>query len=327
LALRLESGLNDVVLLPIVIAAMPFLAGSASVPWGRLVLNLFLLGPAAGVGVGLAAALLLDRMRRRVGVRRDYESIYSLGVAFAAFAGAEAVHGSGFLAAFAAGLTIVWLDVELCDCFLEYGETTAEMLLLFTFVLLGSGPIWDGLSLVDARLACFLLAALVARPVASYLSLLGTPMDRRTRVLISWYGPRGLSSLLLALLPVFAGLPGAQTIFLASCVVVLASVGLHGGSVMLLAWRSARPEASGPAPLRSGSASAGAELPVRMTLDELAELERGADPILLVDVRTDRSARESPDQAAGAVRLDPHAPGDLAGLDWPRTLWIALYCA
>ena len=78
------------------------------------------------------------------GVRRDYESLYSLGVAFAAFAAAEAVHGSGFLAAFAAGLTIAALDVELCDCFLEYGETTAEMALLFTFVLFGSSLIWSG---------------------------------------------------------------------------------------------------------------------------------------------------------------------------------------
>jgi NhaP-type Na+/H+ or K+/H+ antiporter len=62
---------------------------------------------------------MLQLVRKHVGVRRDYESIYSLGVAFAAFAAAESVHGSGFLAAFAAGLTISALDVELCNCFLE----------------------------------------------------------------------------------------------------------------------------------------------------------------------------------------------------------------
>ena len=79
-------------------------------------------------------------------MRRDYESIYSLGLAFAAYAAAESVHGSGFIAAFAAGLTISALDVELCDCFLEYGETTAEMALLFTFVLFGTSIIWSGVS-------------------------------------------------------------------------------------------------------------------------------------------------------------------------------------
>ena len=51
------------------------------------------------------------------------------------FAAAEAVHGSGYLAAFAAGLTIAALDVELCDCFLEYGQTTAEMTLVHKPVL------------------------------------------------------------------------------------------------------------------------------------------------------------------------------------------------
>lgn len=140
LALRLESGLNDAVLLPIVLIAMPFL-GHDGLPtqteWARIGLDLFLLGPGAGIAVGLLSIAALEMIRRKSGVRRDYESIYSLGVAFAAFAAAEAVHGSGFLAAFAAGITIAALDVELCDCFLEYGQTTAEMTLLFTFVLFG----------------------------------------------------------------------------------------------------------------------------------------------------------------------------------------------
>ena len=73
-------------------------------------------------------------MRDRIGVRRDYESLYALGIAFTAFALAERVGGSGFLAAFAAGLVIAAQDLELCDCFLEYGEATAEMFLLLTFV-------------------------------------------------------------------------------------------------------------------------------------------------------------------------------------------------
>ena len=68
--------------------------------------GLFILGPGAGIAIGLLAVAALDLIRKRIGVRRDYESLYSLGVAFTAYAAAEAVHGSGFLAAFAAGLTI-----------------------------------------------------------------------------------------------------------------------------------------------------------------------------------------------------------------------------
>src|SRR5262247_1555348 len=150
-ALHLESGLNDVVLLPVVIIAMAFLSqGSplSGADFAKLGLDLFILGPGAGIFVGLLGVAALDLIRRRIGVRRDYESLYSLGVAFTAFAAAEAVHGSGFLAAFAAGLTITALDVDLCDCFLEYGETTAEMALLLTFVLLGGSLIWTGIEVI-----------------------------------------------------------------------------------------------------------------------------------------------------------------------------------
>jgi NhaP-type Na+/H+ or K+/H+ antiporter len=105
LALRLESGLNDLVLLPIVLVATAIQGGrapDAAVAWGQIGLQLLVLGPATGVVIGFAAVALLEGMRRRVGIRRDYESIYALGVAFAAFAAAEAVHGSGLLAAFTA---------------------------------------------------------------------------------------------------------------------------------------------------------------------------------------------------------------------------------
>src|SRR5262245_52385221 len=140
-ALHLESGLNDVVLLPVVLVAMAFLKQGSPLGgagFAKLGLDLFILGPGAGILIGLLGVAALDLIRKRISVRRDYESLYSLGVAFTAFAAAEAVHGSGFLAAFAAGMTIAALDVELCDCFIEYGGVTAEMLLLFTFVLLGS---------------------------------------------------------------------------------------------------------------------------------------------------------------------------------------------
>ena len=65
-------------------------------------MSILILSPASGIVVALAAIGMLELVRKQIGVRRDYESIYSLGVAFAAFAAGEAVHGSGFLAAFAA---------------------------------------------------------------------------------------------------------------------------------------------------------------------------------------------------------------------------------
>jgi NhaP-type Na+/H+ or K+/H+ antiporter len=189
-ALRLESGLNDVVLLPIVLVAMLFM-GSATgstdgeaTNWVKLGLDLFLLGPVAGIIVGLLGVATLDLVRRRIGIRRDYESLYSLGIAFAAFAAAETVHGSGFLAVFMAGLTISALDVELCDCFREYGETTAELALLFTFVLLGSSLIWSGFPLISVAALVFAFGTIMSRPITFLASLLPTNLDHKSKGLI-----------------------------------------------------------------------------------------------------------------------------------------------
>jgi sodium/hydrogen antiporter len=358
-ALRLESGLNDVVLLPLILIAMGFLSHASpthTTHWARLAIDLFLLGPGAGIAVGLMSVATLDLVRRRVGVRRDYESLYSLGVAFAAFAAAEAVHGSGFLAAFAAGLTISALDVELCDCFLEYGETTAEMALLFTFVLFGSSLIWSGFTVLSGATLLFTAVVLLARPVAFLASLARQRMDRRSRLLIAWFGPRGLSSLLLVLLPVFAGLPGSERLFAICCLVVLVSVVLHGGAPALLASRDGRelslPAEGEPAPQPScslpraqtpesdgASAPAGDEASApapeakppageRITLAEMSTLRKRGAPVVILDARSARSFESSDQLLRGATRLNPdRAARHAAELGLPHDAWLVAFCA
>lgn len=274
-ALRLESGLNDVVLLPIVLVAMAFLGEMTSAgagDWARLALDLFVLGPGAGVLVAVCGVATMAVVRRRVGMRRDYESLFSLGIAFTAYAGAEAVHGSGFLAAFAAGLTIAALDIEMCDCFLEYGETTAEMTLLFTFVLFGTSLIWSGFAILSLSLVLFAVMALLVRPVAFLLSLARVRLSRKERVLIAWFGPRGLSSLLLVLLPVFAGISGSERLFAICSIVVLLSIVVHGGTPFILARRESLAQDQ-PATTGGGQGSAARALP---TLPPLTSAQAGS---------------------------------------------------
>ena len=367
IALRLESGLNDVILLPVVLIAMIFLrpggAEGEAVSWGKLLLDLFLLGPAAGVLVGLLGVATLDLVRRRIGVRRDYESLYSLGIAFAAFAAAEAVHGSGFLAAFMAGLTVAALDVELCDCFLEYGETTGEMALLFTFVLLGASLIWSGLALLTVASLAFALATIFIRPVTFLLTLAATRIDRKSRFLIAWFGPRGLSSLLLVLLPVFAGVPQSERIFSYCCLVVVFSVAVHGGTLMALnRWKDRHNNGDGPqdgapaaeppvaipaaavvANAAGGGPAAAPEdedvgeadesgVPAeadreRITVAELRRLWDSGEPVVVVDARSERTFLASDEEAVGAVRVDPNRPvQDAQEKGIPKEAWAALFC-
>ena len=355
-ALRIESGLNDVVLLPIIIVGITAATLHAQVNgagWSKLALEMVILSPAAGIIVALCAIGALDLVRRRLGVRRDYESIYSIGIAFAAFAAAESVHGSGFIAAFAAGITIAMLDVELCDCFIEYGETTAEMALLFTFVLFGMSLIWQGIA--NATPLAFLFAAVVIliRPLAFIPSLALARLPWRDRAQLGWFGPRGLSSLLLILLPIFAGVPGSHLLLSVCCLVVLCSVVLHGFSPMFLLrssgnsadlQTSATPSAPAPRqPVVRDTRPTTPRTETPTTLQPVAELrdpefitpaqlrslqESSAHQVILADARSRRSFDESPNLLDGAVRLDPdHAVDDARRLNLPKDAVIAVLCA
>jgi sodium/hydrogen antiporter len=335
-ALHLESGLNDVVLLPVVIIAMAFLShGSplSGADFAKLGLDLFILGPGAGILVGLLGVAALDLIRRRIGVRRDYESLYSLGVAFTAFAAAEAVHGSGFLAAFAAGMTIAALDVELCDCFIEYGGVTAEMLLLFTFVLLGSYVIWTGFTVINGATLLFTAIAVLIRTPVYLLSLIKSSVDMRGRLLIAWFGPRGLSSLLLVLLPVFAGLPGGEQLFAICSLVVLVSVVLHGGAPMLLA-QAARSRARREGAGIAGGAVGVTPAPGPAAAQEGARIDREAprEEQPVAPISRGDSTTSSEDEGGGSInattsrRLGAEGGGAQVGsqkisLDELRRLW------
>ena len=341
IALRLESGMNDVVLLPIVVLSILVLqlrAGEAAPEVSRRLLGLFVLGPALGGVIGWLAITLLEQIRRRVGVRRDYESLYALGVAFTAYAAAEAVGGSGFLAAFAAGLVIASLDIELCDCFFDYGEASAEMFLLLTFVAFGASLIWIGLSVIDVRTLLFAGVALVMRTAVLLPGLKGAGISDASRRLIAWFGPRGLSTLLLVLLAVFAGVPGAERLFATACLVVLLSVVLHGGGIaLLLRHRSKLAPAAEPAkgrgPLPALDSHAvpppteSETVPERLTIDELRELWARHAPVTIVDVRTDRTYRDGL-RARGAVRLPPEdAVRSARALGLAQHSTLAIYCA
>ena len=307
--LALEGGLNDLV-------AMEVITRTATMTdWAPAAIRLFLLGPAAGVVIGFAGVAVLERVRRWMGVRRDYESLYALGLAFTAYGAAEALHGSGFLAAFAAGLTIAASDAELCDCFLDLGQAGAEMFLLFTFVAFGSSLIWTGLAGLGVLSLAFALVALGARS-AVLAVLLPRRLDARSRRLIVWFGPRALSTLLLVLLPVFAGLPNAESLFAPAALVVLLSVVVHGGALMVFEQKHPVPQGTAP-PLEAS----------RIALDELKALEARGERVILLDVRKENSWNESDQKARGAIRLPPDNAAQLAAeLALPRNDWLVAYC-
>jgi len=331
-ALRIESGLNDIVLLPVVLVAMEILSRTEPLgggDWGRLAVNMLLLSPGAGVLVGLLGISALEFARKNSGVRRDYESIYSIGLAFAAYAAAESVHGSGFIAAFAAGLTISAMDAELCDCFLEYGETTAEMALLFAFVLFGTSIIWSGLTVVSGATILFTLAVLVLRPIAYFPALVPAKLSVKNRALIAFFGPKGLSSLLLIMLAVVAGIEGSEYLLQVCSLVVLVSVVVHGFSPLLLVRAATEtPLAAPPAPFTIAVREVPDDRPRphTITLPEYQQM-RASGSAVLVDSRSERTFAET-EAVPGSIRVHPdRAVAEATRHALPHGATLVVFCA
>ena len=336
-SLTTEAATNDIVVLPVVlitIAVMKAEASSADA-WALVFGKLLVLGPALGFAIGAVGAWTMSRMDRRFGIRREYQSLYGMGLVFAAFTAATAVGGDGFLAAFAAGAAIAALDLRLCDCFLEYGDATSEMIMLFAFILFGavlSGLV--GTVPLAAALALAALTLFVARPAAVAIVLRHAAISRSARAFIAWFGPRGLASLLLALLVVQAKLPGAVALLAVAGVVVTVSVVLHGVSATpltgLYAARVARETlaeermSSAADLLRSGTVRTTAGPPMVEARDLLPW--RATDELpLILDVRSRSSYEKDPVGIPGDVRVPPDEVETWAA-PHPRDRAIVAYC-
>jgi NhaP-type Na+/H+ or K+/H+ antiporter len=314
-ALSVEAGTNDIVVLPVVLVLIGLARGKIGGPAEFLVFlgQVFLLGPAIGFVIGGTGAWLMSRVDAAMGIRREHQALYGVGLVLVAYATAVAVGGDGFLAAFAAGAAVVVLDLELCDCFLEYGETTAEMAMLVAFVLFGV-VLSSLLATLPALpvLALAVLAIGIIRPAAIGLVLHRARLSSTARRFIGWFGPRGLASLLLALLAVRDHLPHAERLLAVTGAVVIVSVVAHGASATPLADWYARKVKHETLPEERESTAAGllaqepGDVP-RISAEELAARLQGENPPLVLDVRS-RSEYER--DAESRIPGDEHVSPD-----------------
>ncbi len=311
--LRVEAGTNDLVVLPILLVLIAIGVGEvgSGLEWVGFLGRLLILGPLIGFAIGGAGSWLMSKVDRRYGVRTEYQALFGVGLVFAAYSGATAAGGDGFLGAFAAGFAVVALNQVLCSCFLDYGETTAEMAMLVSFILFGavlSELIGDADLLPALVLAG--LVVFVIRPSTLTVVLLKARMSWPARWFIGWFGPRGLNSLLLALLVVVAGVPGSELLLAIVGVVVLASVVIHGATAWPVAgWYGGKVAEDVLEEERENTAAALFTFeeadPDRISPADYAALRDSDNPPILLDVRG-RSKYESDGvQIAGGVRVTP----------------------
>lgn len=236
--LEIESGTNDpfavlltVLLVSLLITDPAHMTGS----WLDVlifILRQTLIGTAAGLGGGLAMAMLLNRVELPSGlhplvVMTNVVLLYALTVL---------ADGSGFLAVYVAGLVIGNKPVRSFSSIISFHDTATWLCQIMMFMVLG-------LLITPSRVVDYILPGLaiagvlivVARPLAVYLCLTPFGYTQKERLFISWVGLRGAVSIFLAAIPTLANVPKAEMYFNIAFVVVFVSLVVQGWTLRPMA--------------------------------------------------------------------------------------------
>jgi NhaP-type Na+/H+ or K+/H+ antiporter len=223
-SLNLESGLNDGLALPAVLALAATLTphGHGFV-WWRFVLENLAFGFGVGGVVGFVAARLIPRVT-------ELRSLFALGTAFAAYGIAVLLpNGNGLIAVFVCAIVLSLHHPEVRTSFERQATGMVEVVKLGIFVVFGTlltlhglfGSGWAAVGVVAATL-------LVARPVAVFAALVGTATDIPTRAFMSWFGPKGVATMTFSILVLSEGITHGSTIFNLAALTVFVSIVAHG---------------------------------------------------------------------------------------------------
>jgi len=233
-SLNLESGLNDGLALPAVLAFLAALsADSGQFVWWRFVIQDIGLGFLYGLACGWLASLLMPRMQRHPlehSIPSHQKSLFALGVAFATF-GLTVISpkGNGFIAVFVAAIVLGVRRPDLRLHFERRADEIVEIVKLGIFLVFGSLLTLHALTREGFPAIVFVAVVfLLARPLAVFLALLGTPTDRATRLFMGWFGPKGVATMTFALLVLDQNIASGERIFDLAALVVFCSIIVHG---------------------------------------------------------------------------------------------------
>jgi cell volume regulation protein A len=223
--LEVESGLNDPIAIFLVVALTAMLAGGAAPPWwsiGTSFAREMSIGLAIGCGVGWFATYMMRKLHLDVA---GLYLVFSLACGILSFGAAQVLHGSGFIAVYAAGVLIGHARLPFESGLRRFHDGIAWIAQVGVFVLLGLLAFPSRLvAAAPSGLAIALVLVFVARPLSVWVATLFFRYDWRDRLVITLGGLRGAVPVVLATIPLAAGLPGAATIFDVTFFAVLISV-------------------------------------------------------------------------------------------------------
>jgi cell volume regulation protein A len=235
--LEVESGLNDPMAVLLTVTITNSIIGRESIgAQVALVLVLQLtIGAVVGLVIGLGASMLIRRLLLRGG---GLYPLLTTAIAFVTYGGASLVHGSGFLAVYAAAVVLANGPLPYRNVLLRAHDFVAWASQIVMFLVVGLLVFPSRLAgVAPVGLAIAMLLVLVARPIAVAGCLVPFGYSRREVLFLGWAGLRGAVPIILAIIPILANAPAAHAIFNIVFFVVLVSTLLQGGSTRWLARR------------------------------------------------------------------------------------------
>ncbi len=244
--LNVESGLNDGICVPLLFAAVAAADVQSAISDGRSAATLLLeeigYGVVGGVVGGLVVAMIVIHAGRRDLIAGAWRQVIPGAGAALAYGTASALGGSGFIAAFVAGMTFRLALRRDPGHINDLSEQVGNVLNGVTFLFFGAILLGPALGDLTWELALYAVLSLtLARMLPVVIAMLGTRARPPTLAFLGWFGPRGLASIVFAVIVIEeSNLPHEHLIVLAIYLTVGLSVFAHGLSAAPLAGRYAR---------------------------------------------------------------------------------------
>ena len=231
--LNVESGVNDGLALPFVVVLLALAADSDNLHLATIGWELLL-----GIAIGIVVPWVAIRLERTrwFAVSRQYAPLNAVAIGLLVLALGKTTHANLFLAAFAAGVTVATIGRKEREAFEQFGELVAEILKLAALLVFGAllGPAFFG-GFGWQEWVFAVLALVLARPVALWVSFLGARLTRREQLAAMWFGPKGFASVVYGLLVIAAGIPAADEVFALVALTIVVSIVAHSSTDIVVA--------------------------------------------------------------------------------------------
>ena len=232
--LNLESGLNDGLCVPILLLFIALAQGQGAEGSGYLLaVKLFVqeLGIGLIVGLGLTgiSTWFLNFCWKQGWVNKIWMQMTVVALSIACFAIAQTLHGSGYIAAFSGGLLFGFLAQKDTHALVFAAEGIAELMALITWMIFGIAVIGQAASTFTLGMIVYAVLSLtVIRMLPIFISLTGLKENSSSKMFLGWFGPRGLASIVFAIIVLNKDLPGGDFMAMVVVCTVLLSLIAHG---------------------------------------------------------------------------------------------------